>query len=265
MTTLIYYRRSLMDKEEYEAASKHFLRTSLLTDIKKGDFVIPRYSLFPFAADQLREIESVGARAINDYSQFLYTADLQNWAYDLEGLTPKTWDRLEDLPEIGPFVLKGETNSRKSNWNRDMYATTKVEAIQVHSRLCDDTLIGQQKIYIRQYVPLVSYLTGIGGIPISKEFRFFVAYGQVICGAYYWQNYAADLETIPSVKEVPAKFLQQVIDRIGDRNNFYVMDVAQAQNGEWLVIEINAGEQSGLSCIEPEALYSGLNQVLETR
>lgn len=259
----IYYRKSLMDKEELKAASKYFNCVDLLSGIEEGDFIIPRYSLYPFQADQEREILSRGAISINIYQQHLYIADLQNYAYNLGDLTPETWYRLEDIPDNTEFILKGETNSKKSNWNKNMFASNKKEAGEVYSRLCDDALIGQQKIYIRKYHPLVTYAIGIGGVPITKEFRFFIAYGQVLTGAYYWQNYVDDLENVPSVDEVPQSLLQDVIDRVGDRSNFYVVDVAQTQEGSWIVIELNDGSSSGLSCNDPEILYRRLREVLD--
>jgi len=259
----VYYRRSLMDENELNCAQKYFECVDLLSDINENDFVIPRYSLYPFPKDQEREVLNIGAKLINSYSQHLFVADLQNYVESLKDLTPKTWNRLQDLPDNTSFVLKGETNSKKSNWNKNMFASNKQEAGEVYSRLCDDALIGQQKIYIREYVPLITYFTGIGGVPITKEFRFFIAYGQVISGAYYWQNYAEEFDVIPSINEVPKEFLQKVINRIGDKINFYVIDVAQTQSGEWIVIELNDGCQSGLSCNDPEVLYSSLARVLK--
>lgn len=205
----IYYRKSLFDKEELSAAENYFECVSLITDIKKNDYVIPRYSLFPFPLDQEKEIKNIGAKAINSYAQHLYVADLGNYVLDLGNLTPLTWDNLYNLPEDCSFILKGETNSKKSNWNRDMFAPDKKTAIEIHGKLCDDGLIGQQKIYIRKYEPLVTYLIGINGIPITKEFRFFVAFGKVLCGDYYWANYVDDLESKPDVNEVPKEFLQK--------------------------------------------------------
>ena len=112
---------------------------------------------------------------------------------DLGDLTPATWDNLIHLPENKSFVLKGQTNSRKSKWLSDMFAIDKKAAIEVYGRLSGDGLIGDQKVYIREYVPLKTYLIGLNGLPITKEFRFFVAYGEILCGAYYWQNYVDDL------------------------------------------------------------------------
>lgn len=225
--------------------------------------MIGRYSLYPFYADQEKDIEWLGARLINSYQQHRYIADLQNYVYDLQDLTPKTWDDLQSIPEVGPFVIKGETNSRKSNWLRDMYAPDKKTAIDICNRLSNDGLMQQQKLYIRQYVPLVKLMDGVNGMPVTMEFRFFVAYQRLLCGGYYWQNYVDDMVTKPSETQVPLDFLNKVIDRVGDKSNFYVIDVGQTQSGEWIVIELNDGQQSGLSCIDPKELYMRLGLMVE--
>jgi hypothetical protein len=260
---VILYRGYDFENEELPNASQHFTCTARRPDIKKGDLVIGRYSLLPFYAEQAKDIEYVGAQLINTYNQHLYVADLQNYVYDLKELTPRTWRDLQDLPENKAFVLKGETNSRKSNWKRDMFAANKKEAIEVFGRLSDDGLIGHQKIYIREYVPLVKYMDGINGMPVTKEFRFFVAYGKIICGDYYWQNYIDDLPAKPDVNEVPRDFLMKVIERVDGQCNFYTIDVGQAASGEWTVIELNDGQQAGLSCNSPENLYTNLYYALE--
>jgi hypothetical protein len=195
----------------------------------------------------------------------LYIADLQNYVYDLNELTPRTWRELHHLPDNMSFVLKGETNSRKSSWLRDMYAPSKKEAIEIYGRLSDDGLIGQQKIYIREYVPLVKYMDGINGMPVTKEFRFFVAYGEILCGAYYWQNYIDDLPEIPNANEVPVELLHKVIARVGDQCNFYTIDVGLTQAGDYIVIELNDGQQAGVSCNEPSVLYERLRSVINRR
>lgn len=258
MNTIIYYRTSLMEKAELEAAKKHFKCYNLLSKIPKDSFVIPRYSMFPFYLDQQKEIEEIGSKIVNNYSQHLYVADLKNWYYDLQNYTPKTWFRLEEIPDEGPFVLKGETNSKKQNWKTHMFASNKEEAIKVHSRLCEDTLINQQEIYIRQYVPLKTYLIGLQDLPITKEFRFFIYNKQVVCGDFYWANYVDDLETKPDSNEVPKDFLEKIINIIDDKITFYVIDVAQTESGDWIVIELNDGCQSGLSCIDSDILYKNL-------
>lgn len=263
---IIYARKSLFDSDKKLAAQKHFDITydlSYLSSCVKNTLVIPRYSLCPFVKDQIDEISLHGCKPIDNYNSYLYVADLINYVADLKDLTPKTYDRLEHLPDNGPFILKGETNSRKNFWKTMMFAQTKKDAIQVHSRLCADSLISEQKIYIREYVPLVTYFEGIGGIPITKEFRFFIYKNKVVASGFYWQNYADDLDQVPSPEEVPESFLNKVISIVSPNVNFFVVDIAQTQSGEWIVIELNSGCQSGISCIDPEVLYRNLAQIIK--
>jgi hypothetical protein len=261
---VILYRGTDFEKEELAAASKFFYCTNRRPEISKGDFLVGRYSLLPYYSEQAKDFDYVGAKLINNYNQHLYVADLGNYVLDLGKLTPRTWRSLQDLPDNGPFVLKGETNSRKANWKRDMFANNKKEAIEIANRLADDSLLGQQKIYIRQYIPLIKYMDGINGMPVTKEFRFFVAYGHLLCGGYYWQNYIDDIGGTPSHNEVPREFLQEVIEAVGNQSNFYTIDVGQAITGEWIVIELNEGQQAGLSCVNPEELYSSLKMAINS-
>lgn len=262
---VILYRGNEFEREELEHASWFFTCTNRRPDIKEGDLVVGRYSLWPFYADQAKDINYVGAKLINDYNQHLYIADLQNYIVDLRELTPRTWREIQDIPEEGPFVLKGETNSRKSNWKHDMYAATKKDAIEVYSRLANDSLIGTQKIFIRRYEPMVTYMEGVNGMPVTKEFRFFVGFGQILSGGYYWQNYINDLPEVPNPDEVPREFLQEVIDRVGNQSNFYTIDVGQSISGKWFVVELNEGQQAGLSCNDPFTMYQNLSKALNDR
>ena len=261
MRPIIYYRKSLMDKSELAAALKYFECVDLLSDIPENSLVIPRYSMYPFFRDQEREIQSKNSKLINSHSEHLYIADLRNYYFDLKEYTPETWFDLYSLPEKGPFILKGETNSKKQYWNTMMYAETKKDAIEVHSRLMQDSLLSEQNIYIRKYVPLVQYTTGIGGIPITKEFRFFCYKNRILSGGYYWQNYAEEIP-VPDVYCVPHTFLHKIMDIVSKHTNYYVIDVAQTLSGNWILIELNDGIQSGLSMNSPYDMYSCLAECL---
>ena len=259
---IILYRGLDFEQEELSEAHQFFECTNRRPDIQEGDLVIGRYSLLPYYAEQAKDIEYVGAKLINNYHQHRYIADLQNYVHDLRELTPRTWRSPADLPDKGPFVVKGETNSRKSNWNRDMFAPDKKTAIEICARLMDDSLIGQQNIYIRRYEPMVTYMEGINGLPITKEFRFFVGYRQILSGGYYWQNYIDQLSEVPSPDEVPREFLQEVIDRVGNQANFYTIDVGISISGNPFVVELNDGQQAGLSCNDAFTMYKNLDKAI---
>jgi hypothetical protein len=254
------------DAEEIKAIEKHFPILDSRLDIKPNDLVIGRYSVLPFYEEQHRDILSVGARLINSYKQHRYIANLMNWYEDLKGLTPETWPSLEAAPGDGPFILKGATNSRKFQWDTHMFAATRRDASLVCTELQNDSLIGYQDIVVRRYVPLKTYYTSFHGLPITKEFRFFVCAGEILSGGYYWASHTEDLKDlhniVPDWEEVPTSLIDAVISRVGEKAFFYAVDVAQTEAGDWIVIELNDGQMSGLSDNDPEELYKNLSFVL---
>lgn len=262
MRPVIYYRNYDMSAAEKVAAIEVFGESCVFDSRMKasaGDLVIARYSALPFYKELSEDLASKGAVLINTLHQHNFIADLTRWYSVLFELTPKTWYKLDSLPEKGgPYILKGVTNSKKQLWHTHMFAIDKTAAIRVHSRLCEDGLIGDQQIIIRQYVPLVTYGHGIGGVPITKEFRFFVVCGKIMCGGFYWSSNIDQVPEVPLVSEVPLNFLKKVVYRIGNSANFYSLDVAQTASGDWIVIEINDGQMSGLSENQPLEFYRAL-------
>jgi len=263
MDPIILFRDGNDYPGEFEIAQKYFQCVPNRAKIPPGKLVICRYSALPYYKELEADVNDLGSKLINSFTEHRYIADLGNYVYQLEGLTPKTWNHLDQIPEKGPFVLKGETNSKKFEWDTMMYAETKQDAIRIYLDLQNDGLIGYQNIYIREYVPMVNYLIGFRNMPVTKEYRFFVCHGQVISGGYYWSNYIDDLPEKPDPNEVPKEFLNEVIERVGKNCTFYVIDVGQKLDGNWMVVELNDGSMSGLSDNSPEILYSGLKNIID--
>lgn len=236
---------------------------SRTADVCKNSLIVGRYSVLPFYDLVEEDMRLNGSKLINSYRQHRYIADLRHWYDDLSGLTPKTWRFSEQLPENKSFILKGETNSKKFLWDTHMFAKDKNDVSRVYCNLQDDSLLSTQDIYVREYVPLETYCIGLHGLPVTKEFRFFVLDGKVIAGGFYWSSYTEELgDRVPKVEEVPVSFLNEVISKIGDKAMFYVIDVAKTKSGDWIVIELNDGQMSGLSDVVPDELYSNLKKNL---
>ncbi len=256
-----------MDDSELGSAKVFFDCFHQRTAIRAGDLIIPRYSYLPFPESLQADCDYVSAELINPIKQHRYAADIRLWGEDMGELTPKTWYRIEDIDQDGPYVLKGKTNSRKFDWKTHMFAKDRAAASEVAWRLQTDGLIGggSQDVYIRKYVPLKTFMVGINDLPVTNEFRFFVAYGEVLCGAYYWANYSADLPSIPQASEVPRDFLNLAIKRVGANISFYAIDVAQTAEGGWIVIEVNDGCMSGLSENNADMLYGRLRDTINQK
>jgi len=262
MEPVVYLRSVLAEEEEKLAAAKYFNVVDHRAAIPADSLVIPRYSALPFYKELERDMLDMGCKLINTWKQHCYVADIRNWYEDLEFCTPKTWFRFEEMPENGPFVMKGATNSRKFEWNTHMYAEDRRDAAEVVGRLMQDSMIGEQEIYGRQYVPLKRLATGLNGLPISEEYRFFILDGKVIGSGFYWSSHLDDLDQEYSPSAVPQNFLDNVIQAVGNNIRFWVLDVAKTAKGYWIVVELNDGQQSGLSEVDPDNFYKTLKEQL---
>ncbi len=207
------------------------------------------------------------------------------------GLTPRTWSVWGDLPKAMSFVVKGATNSRKHEWNKRFFAPSRDDVPRIADSLMDDALLVEQGIVVREFVPLRTFAIGINGLPITNEWRVFCLDGQIVDAGYYWASepdyewsgvdevdaLAADCylthpdgalrlrPTLEGQAPLPAAAracAEEALRRIGDRINFVVIDVAERASGGWIVIELNDGSMSGLSCIPPTRFYSKLVQPL---
>jgi hypothetical protein len=256
-------------QKEKKEAEKHFVVLDSRMKIFRGDLVIGRYSVLPCYRELEYDLFLTGSKLINSHRQHRYVADIQNWYYDLTHLTPKTWFRMEDVPDtIGPCVLKGETNSKKFLWSSHMFAKNKQEAIETMIRLQMDGFVGQQQICIREYVHLVELAerSFSNQPPITLEYRFFCCRGKIVCGGYYWSNHMEEVRDKLEI-DLPAGAVEVVtkaLSVIGNKVEFVVVDVAKTLSGDWIVIELNDAQQSGLSECSPKQLYSNLKKILWT-
>lgn len=262
MKPIIYLRNNLAEQDEMLAAKKYFEVVEQRTYIKPNSLVIPRYSALPFYKELEEDVNYLGSKLINSFEMHNYVANIRNWYCDLIDYTPKTWFYLDEVDDKGPFVLKGSTNSRKHNWNTHMFAEDKKKAIEVFCNLSSDSMIGTQDIIIRKYIPLKKLMEGFNGLPISEEYRFFALNGKVIAKGFYWSNVWDDLEVKPDVNSVPEYFISTILENICNKINFVVFDIARTESNHWILIELNDGQQSGLSMIDPEEFYFNLKKGL---
>ena len=266
MTPLIYYRKSETPKKELECIqASSFLSTYLLGNIPNNSLVIPRYSLLPFHKELSEEVSLKNSVLINTPSMHEYVADLESWYEDLQELTPKSWFRLEDVPNEGPFIVKGRTNSRKDRWKNLMYASNKEEAINIACELMCDSLLGKQGIVVRKYEQLVTFDEDLSGRPVTEEFRYFCFGGKILARGYYWSNFSDSLKDAgiyPDFSEEADQLVLRALEKIKGKIRFVVVDVAKTVEEKWIVIELNDGCMSGTSDVPLEELYDNLYKSL---
>jgi hypothetical protein len=250
-----------LEEREIEAAQCYFDVERLRTKCCYDKIVIPR----GYGAIDWKELEddlyNLGSRSINSYRQRQYIATFEYYR-DVTPFTPKTWFSLRAVIESGysgPFVLKGVTNSAKHIWDEKMYAASLENLYKVDSALRRDGFIGYQDIVYRKYIPLNYLGHGLNGLPYSEEYRLFFYKDNYLAGGFYWST--AQDEIVDNYRLVPieaVKFTRYFSDVVSEHINFWVADVARTTEGNWILIELNDGCSSGLSEVNPNALYRNL-------
>lgn len=264
MSVVIFARESLLDPSELAAMESNFHVAKYNSDIPEGSTVIGRYSVLPFYKWIEEDLACRSCKLINTYQQHTYIANFLYYE-DVEDLTFKTWFDPSTLPENeAPFVVKGTTNSRKHDWKGSMLAMTRKDAIEYGCNLQQDSLIGQQDIIYRKYIPLQTFEYGINGLPFSNEWRIFVYKKSILSYGYYWTNAENAIEiNRAGPPERFIEFANHVVNRLHDKLNFYVIDLAYTEAGNWILVEVNDAQMSGLSMNDPHVLYTNLKKELK--
>lgn len=263
MQPQVLFRHDHDTAEEFEICKGYFPTTDQRMALLSNSLVVGRYSCLPYYRELEKDLEIQGSRLINSHLEHQYIANME-WLEDLKGLTFDTWDRLEDAPDI-PLVLKGRTNSRKFEWDTKMLAKNKRHAIDITSELMNDPLIGPQGVVYRRYEPLETYEVGLNGMPMTNEWRCFFYKKAILTHGFYWS--IIDDDSI--IKKAEKQFMGEGLDLafegakiVSEHTNFFVLDVARKEDGEWVIVEVNDGQMSGLSCNDPHKLYERLSLCL---
>lgn len=267
MDNIVLFRQSDLDSlSELETCKKYFTTTPNRT-LCSDSLVIGRYSVLPYYHELYNDLACNDCKLINDFEQFDYVAGMYYYN-DIKDYTFPTWfDSVAHIPqdEQGPFIVKGRTNSRKSEWRSLMYAKDKADAIRIQCELYKDPFIGPQGLVFRKYIPLKRLgQSPITGQPYVNEWRFFFYKDKLLAKSFYWTNAnESDILKAELSKEgIDLAFL--VANILKENTNFFAIDIAQKEDGDWIVVEVNDGQMAGLPMVEmADDLYSNLAKALE--
>jgi len=261
MKPVILFRKDYDSEEEFNIAKEYFQVVEYRSEIPTGSLVIPRYSALPYYKELEVDVNNLGSTLINSHRSHLWIANFEYYQ-DLKEYTPRSWTENEfaSCSDEGPFVLKGLTNSRKFRWNTHMFAETKRDAVLMGAELMQDPMISQQGIIYRKYIPLKTFEIGLNGLPFTNEFRFFFYKETILTYGFYWS--IMENPELGKIDEEGIQLARDVAKIASKHVDFFVLDVAEKQDGGWVLIEINDGQMSGLSNNTPHKLYSKLKETL---
>jgi hypothetical protein len=274
MKPLMLFRDSPEHRDELAVARKHFEVETQRSRFAsswyaphdyRNQVVVARYPL----DITYRELESDinyfhHLKLTNNYNEHRYIANFDYYS-DIWQYTPKTYSSMAEVIRsgyAGPLVIKGKTNSRKHQWATHCYAETINDAWRVTSELQNDSMIGYQDLIYREYVPLLTFETGINGIRYTNEFRIFFWKDKLIDYGYYWSTSPDWCKRRANLTDAGLKIAQKVAKIVSEHTTFFALDIAELFNDVWYVVEINDGSMSGLSEIDPESFYKNFAKAL---
>jgi len=247
-------------EEEFLIASKIIPIYANRNNIPNGSVVMGRYSVLPFYNGQYESMLKNGSILINTPKQHEIVSNMELWLKfpELRSVSPKTWFDKSEVPNDGPFVVKGNTNSRKHEWNTKMFAKSRDDLDRILSNLQKDTLIYNQGILFREYVKLEKIAEAPNELPISNEWRFFYWEDKRVATGFYWSKYANG-EFSGQMDYNGIKFADKIASVVANFCKFFVVDIAKTEEGDWILIEIGDAQMAGLSAIDKELFYTSLS------
>lgn len=223
---------------------------------------VARVGAIPAYDDYYARWLNEGVQLVHSPDEHRRASELAVWYPLLVDLTPRSlWGREPPdaelvAAELGwPIFLKG---SRQTSHHRKSLSV--VEGPEAYARVIAeytrDPILHWQEVVCRRYVPLrrVEDVT-LDRVPSSFEFRTFWWRGELVgFGRYWWEGQA--YEPTPEERDQATAVAREAARRVNVA--FLVVDVAQAADGRWIVIECNDGQEAGYAGVSPIGLWQAL-------
>lgn len=218
---------------------------------------IGAFNDYPVAYEALA---NEGIRLVHTPEEYAKCSLLPHWYPLIEDLTPKSvvYEALPTTRDIErdfnwPIFVKGERQTNKHKKTLSIIENTN-QFEELLSSWKDNTMLHWQKMVCREFVPLQLVETSsMDRLPSSYEFRLFYWKQQLAGIGKYWYE-CLDYQLTASERAKAVAVGDEVAKRLSVC--FLVVDVAKTAVGNWIVIEVNDGQESGYAGVNPNLLWS---------
>lgn len=264
-----------MFEEEFESAKLVGFETILFSDdlLAIGDIrsslkAIPNYE-YPtpviYRGWMLKEsvyhalfeaLRKLNLYLVNNPDEYLNAHYLPKAYPYIQEVTPKTiWFPVDaPIPEIaatlhvkfgnGPIILKDYVKSQKHYWSEACFipsADSVPDIERVTNRfieLQEDELVGG--LVYREFTPfkIIGHHPQ-SGMAVAKEIRVFVMDKQILSIHNYWEGF--DIQFTTNEIEGVVMDIAKIFP-----SNFFTIDLAQCESGQWMIVEVGDGQVSGI-------------------
>jgi hypothetical protein len=220
---------------------------------------VGRFGVTDNYADLYQQLAASGVLLIHTPDQYQLATELPHWYPLLSDLTPRSvwFDQPPTIAEIEqqfawPIFLKGsrQTSRHKAALSILHSPEDYVRAIEEYQH---NPILHWQAVVCREFIRLRPVpAPPADTISPAFEFRTFWWRGECVGAGPYWAAFTSYTWT-KSEEQAALAVAAEAAGRL--TIPFLVVDVAQTQDGAWIVIEVNDGQESGYAGIAPVALW----------
>lgn len=214
------------------------------------------------------EMNKLGMKLLIPETEHLRCSTIEKWYPSLKAKTPltKIYDTLPELSDLledfsFPVFIKG---NRQTNRHKKSHCIIEdAEAYEaLRKEWKNDVILSWQKAAVREFVPLqtVDSTSFPDMVPISYEFRFFYFEGKCMGYGPYWnfgRSYSMNAEDFAEA----AALADWAAERMAV--TFLAIDLAKTAAGEWIIIEVNDAQESGMNGVDPMILWKNTIQAAQ--
>lgn len=215
------------------------------------------------------DLKSQGVTLLHSPEQHRACSELPIWYPLLEGLTPES--RWYDTPPSAveaealfgwPIFIKGSLQTSRHSASLSIVRNA-AEYDAAIAAFREDPMLHWQQIVLRRFEKLRPVPAEMGHrIPASYEFRTFWWKGHLVGAGPYFSEFAR-YDWNEAEREVALALAEEAARRVG--LPFVVIDVAQKQTGEWIIIEINDAQESGYTGVVPLLMWENIITLEKSR
>ena len=215
-----------------------------------------------------RLIHEMGMSLLMSEDEHLRCSEIENWFPLLQEKTPFT-KVYEFLPPVEvllesfnfPVFIKG--NRQTDRHNRSQCIIEDAQAYELlRAEWRQSRILSWQKAAVRDLVPLqiIDSTSFPNMVPISYEFRLFYYKGNCVGYGPYW-TMGKPYTLAEKDREAVMELSKWAADRL--QVHFAAIDVAKTATGEWIIIEVNDGQESGFVGLNPIELWENTVQAAQ--
>lgn len=207
--------------------------------------------------------ERRGLHLLNDPEQHRTVFELDNAYPHIADLTARTRvvHAAEEVEAVQrelplPWFIRGAMLSNKKKGVEACVAQTLGDARRIVVELLDNAHLSRGRVLIRELLTLRTAPIHGYGLPAGREYRVFLYRGEVMGHGFYWP-YLLDFHALALDEE------QAVLDLARAAAArlpapWVSVDIAQRQDGRWILLETGDPQFSGLGLMSGEAMLRRL-------